>query len=329
LGGQFKLIEAPTASQMGHQLMNPNIYHRILGIPTLDSFAEIVDAPADWEAVCDSVLPHVERTFLIFANLPERTSEAIIEMQFASLVTQIAVRIRMLRCLPEVIIQRGVKVIVGGFLAYPGYDLRSEIDVRFVNENDVAFLATEVKTAQTFTDLDWYYRDSRGIQTFAAMYANFAPTLLFTQKQFKLVVENRQRTQIFTFPFGYIPDHAQAVTNYLHASATAPMNRDFLKIIVIALLARRPNAVETALLRSPELGPRNTNRIEHEPARRSDRIAKRQRPNADNAPIPTFVSGLDDPIEIRVMPEDEVDRIEKILEGIDLENLNNVAIQPN
>ncbi len=60
---------------------------------------------------------------------------------------------------------------------------------------------TEVKTNDSFSGASLWFYKSRGTQTLAALYAFNAPTMLLTQRKFKLFVENPARNEVYTFPY--------------------------------------------------------------------------------------------------------------------------------
>jgi hypothetical protein len=130
-------------------------------------------------------------------------------------------------------------LVVGGFLEHHNFDLISRSHTRFISDRGLCFLAIEIQNANTFGHMDLYCRGCRGIQSFMALYANFRPTLLLSQHNFKLLVANPDRTQIFTYPYRITPDTEEENTSYHHSAAIANMNPDLIKIIVIALLAGR------------------------------------------------------------------------------------------
>jgi hypothetical protein len=327
--GRYKRIVSPTASKMDYLLMNPNIYHRIEEVVDLNHFAEMVHSPADWETVYNSLPQQVHDAFKTFKNLPFETPESNVESLFLGLVSKIELWVSLTRGIQEVIQEKTTKAVVGGFLALHEYDVRSLTDARFVNKNGTVFLATEVKSASTFDDSDLYYRGSRGIQTFTALYASNAPTLLLSPRYFKLFVENDDRTQIFTYPYGVNINIEDEVTNYHHSTATARMNEDLLKIIIIALLAKRPNELEVLEETVPveetvaeDLNDREKQYSPKKP-RRSARVANK----TEKTVTPTFSCGVDNfgnPIRaaVRVLSEEEIEEFEALIAADGIENLN-------
>ena len=85
-----------------------------------------------------------------------------------------------------------------------------------------------------------WYHGSRGIQVLSALYAFNAPTFLFTQKQWKLFVENKERNAVLTYPYNDDVNH----TPHVNSSLVYPMGTTFLKTIVICLLSRKGSLVD-------------------------------------------------------------------------------------
>lgn len=77
----------------------------------------------------------------------------------------------------------------------------------------------------------WYH----GSQALSALYAFSCPTFLFTQRQWKLFLENGDRNAILTFPYDDNDNH----TPHVNSSLVQPMGKTFLKTIAICLLSRR------------------------------------------------------------------------------------------
>jgi hypothetical protein len=120
------------------------------------------------------------------------------------------------------------------------YDVRSETDVCFYtqDENEIV-LATEMKAHKAFSGgASLWHHDSRGVEMFCALYGYNAPTVLLTQKNYKLVVENRARTRILTYPY----ESDTNKTSYVRSLATSTVDLDLLRIIVICLLSGEPSA---------------------------------------------------------------------------------------
>jgi hypothetical protein len=191
------LIRKPTASNMSHRLLNPFIYRNIQNVGTLDNLAMLLETPNDWEvrynqAVADG---HIIRKLNRFSSLADDTLECDIQSQFIGLVEAIAVYLKI-----DLISSSETKIIVGGILSRYQYDLRSKTDPHFLNTSEKNLIASEAKTHRTFAPGEMWYHSSRGIQVLSAMYAFNCPTFLFTQRQWKLFVENHDRNAIMTFP---------------------------------------------------------------------------------------------------------------------------------
>jgi hypothetical protein len=133
------------------------------------------------------------------------------------------------------------KIIVGGILAIYQYDLRGKTDPHFRSTSGLNLIASEAKTHRAFGLGEMWYRCSRGIQLLSALYAFIAPTFLFTQRQWKLFVENTERNAILTFPYNDNPDH----TPHVNSSLVQQIGTTFLKVIVICLLSRRVSLDES------------------------------------------------------------------------------------
>ena len=275
------LIRKPTASNLSHCLLNPFIYRNIQNVGSLDDLAALLGTPNDWQERCNQVVADGEIILEMddFRNLPEETAESTIQVRFVGLVVAIATRL-----LVRIRSDSQNKIIIGGILARYEYDLRSKTDPHFLSSSSgLNLIASEAKTDRTFALGEMWYHHSRGIQTLSALYAFNCPTFLFSQRQWKLFVENTERNAILTFPYNDNPDF----TPHVNSSLVQPMGRTFLKAIVICLLSQRVDKPRT---------------------RKSSRLQE--------GPRPKYVSGYDDkgqPIFslVRVVPPDAVARIEE------------------
>ena len=320
------LIRKPTASNLGHRLLNPFIYRNIGNVGTLNDLAELLRVPDDWEGRYNQI---VQDGYLLqrmndFRNLPEDTMESVIQAEFFCIVSSIALLLRILiRSRSE------TKIIVGGMLARYQYDLRSKTDPHFLNSDGLNLIASEAKTHITFSTGEMWYHNSRGIQVLSALYAFNSPTLLFTQKQWKLFVENPDRDSILTFPYGDNVEHSP----HVNSSLVHPMGTTFLKVIAICLLSKREMPVEFTQATSIEesyqiaetplkstIKPKYFDTIE-KPQRKSERL-KKSNDERSHRKVPSFISGYMDgaPIykNIRIASEqvvaaieDEISQIEK------------------
>lgn len=127
------------------------------------------------------------------------------------------------------------KIIVGGILARYQYDLRSKTDPHFLITSGMNLIASEVKPHRAFAPREMWYHDTRGIQVLSALYAFNCTTFLFTHRQWKLFVENRDRNAILTFPY----DDNDTHTPHVNSRLVHPMGTTFLKAIVICLVSQR------------------------------------------------------------------------------------------
>jgi len=231
-GTDVVLIRKPTASNLSHRLLNPFIYRNIQTAGTLNDLGILLDTPHDWELRYNQVVAdgYIIDQMNEFRNLPVDTLESDIQSEFINLVSVIARSLRVrIRSKSE------TKVIVGGILARYQYDLCSKTDPHFLNTSGLNLIASEAKTHDTFAPGQMWYHGSRGIQVLSVLYTFNCPTFLFTQRQWKLFVENSDRNAILTFP--YDDDHEH--TPHVNSSLVQPMGTTFLKAIVICLLSRR------------------------------------------------------------------------------------------
>ncbi|KAH6598525.1 hypothetical protein BASA50_003564 [Batrachochytrium salamandrivorans] len=318
-GTDVVLIRKPTASNLSHRLLNPSIYRNIQNVGTLDDLATLLDTPDDWEVRYNQV---VDDGYIIdqmnrFRNLPDDTLEINIQCEFIALVGSIAGGLRV-RIRPR----SKTNIIVGGILARYQYDLRSKTDLHFLNTGGLDLIASEAKTHPTFAPGEMWYHSSRGIQTLSAMYAFNCPTFLFTQKQWKLFVENKDRNAILTFPYNDNGDH----TPHVNSSLVHPMGTTFLKAITICLLSRRFSLEEsmkavTLEESAPQINETPEKTIvtskdfdtPEEPKMQSTRLQTSSRLESEKK-TPSFVSGYvnGQPVytTVRVVPQDIVARIE-------------------
>ncbi|KAH6566039.1 hypothetical protein BASA50_005239 [Batrachochytrium salamandrivorans] len=318
-GTDVVLIRKPTASNLSHRLLNPFIYRSIQNVGTLDDLAALLDTPGDWEVRYNQVVDdgHIIDRMNRFRNLPDDTLEGDIQSGFSGLVNLVAGDLRV-RIDPK----SETKIIVGGILARYQYDLRSKTDPHFLDTEGRNLIASEAKTHRTFPPGEMWYHSSRGIQVLSALYAFNCPTFLFTQKQWKLFVENRDRNAILTFPYNDNGDH----TPHVNSSLVHPMGTTFLKAIVICLLSRRFSLEESMKAvtldeSAPQINetpqktvvkPKYFNTPER-PTRQSARLQTSSRLGSEKK-TPSFVSGYANgqPVytTVRVVPQDIVAGIE-------------------
>ncbi|KAI8895428.1 hypothetical protein BC833DRAFT_601340 [Globomyces pollinis-pini] len=312
------LVRKPTASNLSHRLLNPFIYRNIENVGKLDALAKLLNTPDDWYTMYNQVVQdgYIFRKLKRFIELPENTSEASIQAQFSSIVSNMADRLGV-----DMISDSETKIIVGGLLARHEYDIRSKCDPHFLSADGVHLIASEVKTLRTFGPGEMWYHSSRGIQVLSALYAFNCPTFLFTQGQWKLFVENKARNTILTFPY----DNDETHSPHVNSSLVKGMGKAFLKAIVICLLSKRESLVESMnqvsieessqVMQSPNksiINPKYFDTLE-KPQRQSTRLQKFSESKYGKKQ-PSFVSGYIDgqPLytTVRILPQEVVSRIE-------------------
>ena len=326
-GETVELISRPTASNLSHRLLNPYIYRNIKEIESLNHLATLLETPNEWESIFNTLMSKriIAEEFQIFNELPDDASEARIQNCFIGLVDYISALLDM-----NVILDSSTKIIVGGILAKHPYDLRSQTDPHFLYRNRVNVIATEVKTHKSFPLGEMWYHGSRGIQTLSALYSFNCPTFLFTQKHWKLFIENTDRNAIFTFPYGT----DNQLSPHVNSSLMKRTGTTFVKAIVICLLSRRGllnelRTVEPAreIVQQPatpgdSIIKRKFHDTTQKPPRRSSRLNPPQNDSSDNdspqIKVPSFISGYEEgrPIysTVRIIPQDIVNEIEKEIE---------------
>lgn len=317
-GSNVVLIRKPTASNLSHRLLNPFIYRNIQSAGTLNNLAILLDVSDDWEVRYNQVVAdgYIKRQLNRFSALDEDASESVIQSRFIGLVKCISTYLRI-----DLDTNSETKIIVGGILSRYQYDLRSKTDPHFLNTGGLNLIASEAKTHRTFSLGEMWYHGSRGIQVLSALYAFGCPTFLFTQRQWKLFVENSDRSAIFTFPYDNNDNH----TPHVNSSLVQPMGTTFLKAIVICLLSRRfslEGSMKAITLEESSQVKETPKKIiiktkyfdtPDKPKRQSARLQKGTKLEYGNK-IPSFVSGYAEgqPIYsmIRVAPQEIVAGIE-------------------
>ena len=333
-GAPVILIEKPTASQLKHQLLNPYIYMNLKKIDTLNDLASLLDTPSDWEdtyqqkiATNADVIGHLNR----LRSLPDGTTENIIQIKFEYLVIRIAFILGI-----RLGLDSETNIIVGGILAKYEFDLRSRTDPNFYKEftftpgsisdttikSGIHLIGSEVKTESTFPLGHVWYHKSRGVQVLASMYAFNAPTFLLTQKHWKIFVENEQRNDVFTFPFG----NDTEADRRNNSCEMMPIGSDFLKAIVICLLTERtgydepiPDDEPIQINTTPE--KRNPSLKKQYSTTPAGNLSEKEKDSTNlnisslkTMKTPSFVSGYIDgnPVysTVRVMSREDVSRIE-------------------
>jgi hypothetical protein len=312
------LIKKPTASNLSHRLLNPFIYRNIQTAGTLDDLASLLDTPDDWEVRYNQVVANgrIIRKLNRFSALPDDAAESDIQSRFIDIVQVISWYLDI-----DLDTSSKTKIIVGGIIARYQFDLRSKTDPHFLNTSGMNLIASEAKTHRTFGLGEMWYHGSRGIQLLSALYAFNCPTFLFTQRQWKLFVENSDRNAILTFPYNDNHEH----TYHVNSSLLQPMGTTFLKAIVICLLSRRVSLEESMKAVNLEVAPqvketptKTIIKPKHfdsrdKPKRQSARLQKASNLECGKK-IPSFVSGYVEgqPIYslVRLVPQEIVAGIE-------------------
>ena len=236
-----QVISKPNSAKISHEALNPYAYRQIGNAGSLDDVARLLRAPKNWLEIYSSIIftnADVRIRFRNFQGLPPDASEVTVQQQFDYLVRQMAESLG----LQNLKTQREAKCMVGGLLARPQYTVRGAMDPRFADCTGLHLLATEIKTAQSFPSGDMWYRKSRGIQVLSTLYASACPTFLLTQQCWKLFVENDERTEVLTFPYG----GEETDTPHMKSTLLSLVGPDLVQAITICLLSERHRPLEEA-----------------------------------------------------------------------------------
>jgi hypothetical protein len=310
-GKTVKLIMFPTGSMLDHRVLHPYLYRRVKRIGTLDSLAETLGAPSDWLRKYEKLVagsPSVILRFKRLVNLPNTAMEIDVREAFSEVVLFTATSLGV-----DLFCRKQTKVVVGGIMVRPEYDVRSKTDAIFVDIDGKYALASEVKRHTAFGLGQMWYRGCRGVRVFSSLYAFNAPTFLLTQKHWKIFVEDSSRCTVLTFPFNDDP----ALAPYVAASLLKPMGTTLLKALCICILARSPDSPPSSPSKQserPSLESIVTPESKFVPERQWGSVAKEleNKVTRDNVkiPFPSFVSGYDHGRPtysyVRIIPEEEV-----------------------
>jgi hypothetical protein len=314
-GSDVILIRKPTASSLSNRLLNPYLYRNVQNVGEMDHLASILDAPTNWEEMYNRVVGDgmILQYLTYFRNLHITTPESDIQVEFVRLVGVISHILGIPICA-----RSETKIIVGGILARYPYDLRASTDPSFTNLNGQYLLASEVKTDISYAENHTWYYGCRGVQVFSTMFAFNCPVFLLTPTRWKLLVENKARNGVLTFPYGDDPN----VAAHWNSCLVKMMGTTFLKAIVICLLSRKPNlnpplmedtVQETVHVHSSptKATPVPPGSSQKPPKRRSIR----REIVASSVPTPSFISGHvnGQPVysAIRIVPPEMVATIEE------------------
>ena len=133
----------PTASDMQHVYMHPNLYRNLKRISNLDLFAEMLGVGSEWVNSYQNAINenNVRYCLRSLKNLPDTCLESEVEIAFALLVSSIRATLYV-----DVETRSQKKVILGGLLARNEIDFKSKVDNYFIDgQKNMVHLATEAK----------------------------------------------------------------------------------------------------------------------------------------------------------------------------------------
>jgi hypothetical protein len=170
-------------------------------------------------------------------------------------------------------------------------------------------IASETTTALTFQEGDLWYRGCRGVQVLSALYAFNCPTFLFTQKQWKIFVENSDRNAVYTFPCG-----TESNTPYVKSTLVQPMGTHFLQAIIICLLPKGEDAMVESM-KSATIGGKSTQLSKSPIIERHNFEANEYPQRKSTPPKPSFISDYIDGqtiyTKIRVLSKEDLSSIQQ------------------
>ncbi|KAI3643818.1 hypothetical protein MP228_009982 [Amoeboaphelidium protococcarum] len=330
-----RVIKKPTASQLQHLVLNPYLYRGLQQITSLEHLAEIVGAPSTWfgtytENVMNNAL--IRRYLRNFVDLEDNSPKIVVQSAFDDLVRYIGFQLGI-----SVTSSYSSPFVVGALFADPTYDVRGQSDTIFKGLSGNPLLATETKRATAFPISKLWHHGSRGIQTLCSLYRTGCPTILYSQKCFKVFVENDSRDAILTWPFnsGNVNQSDQPYSRERAARSYSlqVMTSVIMQVITICLLAGgeddevsslMPVAVEATPLKNIQAPITGAFTLEKEQGRKrkreDDALSKKQgRSGSLRNIVPQYISGYRDdgqPIytKIRVMNESQLEELERISE---------------
>jgi hypothetical protein len=190
------ILSHPTASNVISDYLHPAVYRNVSGIGGMDELAAILGVD-NWRmrSVAALQCPAILLCYRRFRALPDAAMESQVEASFLALIYRLST------ALSVVLDGKGSRKFgVGGLLVEPNCAIRGVTDSIFADAIDGhSILATECKTEVTFPMGAVWYRKSRAAQTLGTLYSCRCPTLLYTQRQFKLFVLNEAGNQILTY----------------------------------------------------------------------------------------------------------------------------------
>ncbi|KAI3639782.1 hypothetical protein MIR68_002096 [Amoeboaphelidium protococcarum] len=317
-----RVMKKPTASQLQHLVLNPYLYRGLQQITSLNHLAEIVGAPSTWlDTYTKNVMNNalLRRILRNFVDLEDNSPEIVVQSAFDDVVTYIGFPLGL-----YVTRANFSPFVVGALFAHPTYDVRAQSDTIFKGLSGNPLLATEAQRATAFPVSKLWHHGSRGIQTLCTLYRTGCPTILYSQKCFKVFVENDSRDTVFTWPFdsGNSNQNKEPYSRERVARSYTlqVMTSVIMQVITICLLAcgeddlisyLNPVAVEATPLKSIQASSSDAFTCEKEQGRKRKReevsSKKQARSGSLRNRISQYISGYIDgqPIytKVRVMEE--------------------------
>jgi hypothetical protein len=249
----IRLVVNPAAYSLEYLCLHPQLYRNLRGIEVLNKLASLLNAPSTWEQKFNETVLEsqpVLRKLKHLLGCTENETEPNIRAAFSALVWSVA------NCLEIDLREQAKKIaIVGGILARSEYFVQSKTGPYFKNNQMQTVIAAEVFGNDKFKSDEVWYHGSRGPRLFTALYYHNAPTFLLSQQNWKLFVENPERTAVYSFPCEEEDPDDPCQSSFLRSCLMYRMGRTLVRAICICLLAKPGDPVSECSLSDAPLTP--------------------------------------------------------------------------
>ncbi|KAJ3329941.1 hypothetical protein HDU76_006806 [Blyttiomyces sp. JEL0837] len=204
------IIYKPPASELTEKYLHPRAYLNLQPLKSFSQLANRLGVPLEGlEDICDRVWydENVQHYFQRLCERSDDTPECQIQSDLSELCTTIKNILATHAKIPRPRTVPHGCVVVGGFMAFPEYDIRSNTDFHVKHEaSDRVLFSTVIKSTKAFEPEELWCEESRPTEVLAALYGYNSVVFLVTPKQWKLFVENEERDTILTIPFVDSPE---------------------------------------------------------------------------------------------------------------------------
>ena len=250
-GQNFQYIKTPIAS-LNYKCLHPLLYRNVGNIGELDQLAQILAAPSEWKQYYnEKVAPNscVARKFYRLRNLPDDETAPNIQAAFSTLVISVGDSLNIN------LNESRDSDVIGGILAQGEICVRGQTGTYFQNNEDIPVLASVVTTLHEFGFGEMWHHESRSPCVFTTLFARNAPTVLLNQRQWKLFIENADRSAVLTFPYEDDDTDDHGRSPFLKSTLVQMMGTTLLKVICICALAKPGRPADEDQLKPPATPP--------------------------------------------------------------------------